>query len=348
MDILVKKAAGKKWLVWSAAFFITLTATGGILTLHRWSNTSHRAVELLSDLEAQANRLSAIEWEAMARKELIPELRQSQQRVRGFLDRIFDQLSFHSEDRDLQQLRTAFHKYAEAINVEFHLLDSGQFAEALRVDNERVDAAYAELTEHIGRMQSRYAASSRGTIWAVDAASTSVLFVAAIAIGLLFSRFEQIQRIRQVLLAEQKALRLSEVRFRSLVQNTSDIIAILDPLPPTIKFVSDSIRRILGHQPAELMGSDFLKLIHPGDTGTMQRFLVSCTYNPGSTYTTELRVRHSNGHWSTVEIYGDNRIEDDAIGGIVINVRDVSERKQVAEALDQRQIEFELPERKLH
>jgi len=348
MDIFVKKVSGKKWLVWSAAFFITLTATGGILTLHRWCNTSHRAVELLSDLEAQANRLSAIEWEAMARKALIPELRQSQQQVRGLQERIFDELYRYAEDRDLLQLRKVFRNYAAAVDAEFHLLESGQFAEAFRIDNERVDATYDELTELIGRVQARYAASSRWTIRVVDAASTSVLFVAAISIGLLFSRFEQMQRIKQVLIAERKALRLSEERFRSLVQNTSDIIAILDPLPPTIKFVSDSIRRILGHQPAQLIGSDFLKLIHPGDTGTMQRFLASCTYNMGSTYTTELRVRHSNGHWSTVEIFGDNRIDDDAIGGIVVNMRDVSGQKQVADMLDQKQIEFELPERKLH
>jgi PAS domain S-box-containing protein len=348
MVIVAKKFSGKKWLVWSAAFFITLTATGGILTLHRWSNASHRAVELLADLEAQANRMSAIEWEAVARKQLIPELRRSQQQVRGFLDRIFDELSRHAQDRDLQQLRIVFQKYAQAIDAEFQMLESGRIAEALRVDNERVDATYAELTELIEGVQARYAGSSRWTIWTVDTASTSVLFVAAISIGLLFSRFEQMQRIKQVLLAEQKALRLSEERFRSLVQNTSDIIAILDPLPPTVTFVSDSIRRILGHQPAELIGSNFLKLIHPGDTGTMQRFLASCTYNMGSTYTTELRVRHNNGQWSTVEIFGDNRIDDDAIGGIVINMRDVSERKQVAQVLDQRQIEFDLPERKLH
>ena len=348
MDVFDKKPSGKKWLVWSAAFFITLTATGGILTLHRWSNSSHRAVELLSDLEAQANPLSAIGWEAMARKAMIPELKRSHQVVRHQLDRIFIELQSHADAQHLQQLQMIFHNYEQAVDEEFRLLESKRFDEAIRADDEKVDATYDELIEIVGQVQGRYAASSRWTIQVVDTASALLLFFAAIAIGLLFSRFEQVQRIKQVLLVEQKALRRSEERFRSLVQNTSDIIAILDPLPPTIKFVSDSIRRILGHRPADLIGSDFSKLVHPGDTGTMQRFLASCTYNVGSTYTTEVRIQHRNGSWSTVEMFGDNRVEDRAIGGIVINFRDVSERKQVGEDLVQQQIELELPERKLH
>jgi PAS domain S-box-containing protein len=151
-----------------------------------------------------------------------------------------------------------------------------------------------------------------------------------------------------VLVVEQKALRRSEERFRSLVHNTSEIIAILDPLPPTITFVSESIRRILGHRPEELVGRDIFSFIHPSDATAMQSFLASCAYNVGATYTTEVRIRHSNGDWSPVEALGDNRLNDAAVRGIVVNFRDISERKRFEEDLEQLQIDLDLPDRKLH
>lgn len=348
MDIVGKLELRKEWLVWSVAIFITLSAICGILTLHRWSNESHRIVSLLSSIEAQANRLNALEWEAMARKDLITELRRSQQFARHQMDRTFAEINKLVDDDELLELRISYREYLRAIDEEFRLLDAQLFAQARRVEEEQVDPKYDALIDSIGQAQIRYAAGSRWTIFLVDIGTSLVLIVAAIAIGFLFSRFEQIQRVKQVLLAEQNALRASEERFRSLVHNTSDIIAIIAPLPPTIKFVSDSIRRILGHRPAELIGSDFAKLVHPSDASAMQHFLANCAYSSGSTYMVEVRVRRANGDWTMVEMFGDNRVKHPAIGGIVINFHDVTERKQVEEFLEQRQIELELPDRKLH
>jgi PAS domain S-box-containing protein len=348
MDIIEKLESRKEWLIWSVAIFITVSAIGGILTLHRWSGESHRIVGLLSSVEAQANRLNALEWQVMARQDLILELRRSQQFARHQMDRTFADINKLVDDNDLLDLRIAYRDYLRAIDEEFRLLDAQLFAEARRVDNEKVDPHYDALIDSIAQAQIRYGARSRWTIFLVDIGTSLVLIVAAISIGFLFSRFEQIRRVKQVLLAEQNALRTSEERFRALVHNTSDIIAILAPLPPTIQFVSDSIRRILGHRPADLIGSDFGKLVHPSDTSAMQRFLANCAYSNGSTYMVEVRIRRANGDWSLVEMFGDNRVKHPAIRGIVINFHDVTERKQVEEFLEHRQIELELPDRKLH
>jgi PAS domain S-box-containing protein len=348
MQIVDPHVSGRKWLVWTMAFIITLSAIGGILTLHRWSDASHRVVELISEIEGQANRLSAIEWEAMSRQGLFPELRHSHEQVRNQLDRDFSELSQYVDDDSFWEMRRIYSAYAQATDEEFRLLDSLRFGEAMRVDDEKADSAYLALIELISRARARFTASSRWTLLAVDVGSASVLIFAAISIGLLFSRYERLQRGRQVLLAEQTALRRSERRFRSLVHNTSDIIAILDPLPPTFTFVSDSIRRILGHRPEDLIGSDIFSFIHPNDAAIMQRFLASCAYSVGATYMAEVRIRHSNGDWSLVEVLGDNRMSDAAVRGIVVNFRDVSERKRIEDDLDQRQIELVLPDRKLH
>ncbi len=348
MDIIEKLESRKEWLIWSVAIFITVSAICAILTLHRWSNESHQVVGLLSSIEAQANRLNALEWEAVARQDLITELRRSQQFARHQLDRTFAEINRLVKTNDLLELRITYREYLRAIDEEFRLLEVARFAEARRLDEDQVAPNYDALIASIAEAQVRYGAASRWTVFMVDIGTSLVLVIAAISIGFLFSRFEQIQRVKQVLLAEQNAWRASEERFRSLVQNTSDIIAILTPLPPTIQFVSDSIRRILGHRPSELIGSDFGKLVHPSDTAALQRFLANCVYSAGSTYMVEVRIRRANGDWCLVEMFGDNRVKHPAIRGIVINFHDVTERKQVEEYLEQRQIELEAPDRKLH
>ncbi len=348
MQVVDPHVSGRKWLVWAVAFIITLSAIYGILTLHRWSDASRRVVELMSEIEGQANRLSAVEWEAMSRKGLFPELRHAHRQARGRMDRDFNELNQYVDDDSFWEIRRIYAAYVQAADEEFSLLESQRFGEAVRVDDEKVDTAYLALIESISRARARYAASSRWTLLAVDVGSASVLIFAAISIGLLFSRYERLQRGRQVLLAEQTALRQSERRFRSLVHNTSDIIAILDPLPPNITFVSESIRRILGHRPEDLIGRDIFSFIHPDDAVIMQRFLASCAYSIGATYMAEVRIRHSNGDWSAVEVLGDNRMNDAAVRGIVANFRDVSERKRIEDDSDQRHIELDLPDRKLH
>lgn len=348
MKFFTLQDSGKEWLVWAAAFLITLSAIGGILTLHRQANESHRVVNLLKDIEAQVNRLNALEWEAVVRKSWIAELKESQQFVRRQVERAFDQLTHYVDAETLEEIRRPYRDYLQVIDEEFRLLDAKRFAEAMRVDEGKVDPAYDALVDVIAQAQMRYANSSRWTILAVDVGSSSALILAAISIGYLFSRFEQVQRVKQVLLAQQDALRTSEERFRSLVHNSSEIIAILNPLPPTVRFVSDSIRRILGHQPADLIGTDISKLIHPRDAAAMQRFLASCAFSAGSTYMTEVRIRRSNGEWCPVEIIGDNRVKEVAIRGIVINFHDISERKSVEDDMDRGDFEFEPSDRKLH
>ena len=342
------RAPGRKWFLWIIASLITLASIGGILTLHRWSNRNHRVVELLSGIEALANRLSATEWEAVARKGLISELKRSQQLVRIELDRSLGELNRHVDDEELLAIQTMYRAYTGAIDEEFRLLEQRRIDEAIRADDEKVDPTYDALIDLVGHAQIRYAAASRWAIFAADIGSSLALIAAAVFIGVLFSRYEQVQRGEQMLLAAQNALRQSEARFRSLVQNASEVMAVLNPLPPTVLFISDSVRRILGHSPDRLIGTDFSKLVHPDDAGKMQRFLANCSYSSAVTQTVEVRLRRGDVQWTLVEMFGDNRLEDRTIGGIVVNFRDVSEARQIEAALSEEGYEFNPADRKLH
>ena len=132
----------------------------------------------------------------------------------------------------------------------------------------------------------------------------------------------------------EEELRDSEERFRTLVQNASDIISILNP-DGTIRYVSPSVEWVLGYQPDERVGRDvFGEETHPDDTESTRDAFAGGLERPGSTsHLMRFRVRHKNGSWRHLEAVAANRLDHPAIEGIVVNARDVTERKAYEERL---------------
>ena len=127
-------------------------------------------------------------------------------------------------------------------------------------------------------------------------------------------------------------LHVSERRFRSMVENGSDIISILNA-DGTRRYVSPSIERILGYTPEELTGQNTFHLIHPDDRQRVVDAFTEALKIPQLTLTLEYRSRHKNGSWRNIETVGKNFFDDPAVAGIVINSRDVTERYRAEEAL---------------
>ncbi|MBA3943355.1 MAG: PAS domain S-box protein [Herpetosiphonaceae bacterium] len=122
------------------------------------------------------------------------------------------------------------------------------------------------------------------------------------------------------------ALEASAARFRSLVQNAADVIGVIDATGITT-YQSPSVERVLGYHPDELIGRNSLWLLHPEDEARVYQ-LLGGTRSPASPTVMEFRVRHKDGSWRVIEANSTNRLHDPAIGGIVINYRDVTERKR--------------------
>ncbi|MBE7555515.1 MAG: PAS domain S-box protein [Anaerolineales bacterium] len=134
------------------------------------------------------------------------------------------------------------------------------------------------------------------------------------------------------------ALRASEKNFRSLIENASDGIAVTDSAGSFI-YVSPSYERIWGWTAEELAGRPFLPLIHPDDLPVAQASIGRLLTNPGEVGSTEIRVRHKDGSWRVIE--GKGRALPN--GNIISNVRDVTERRQIEDAL--RRLNEELEDR---
>ena len=130
----------------------------------------------------------------------------------------------------------------------------------------------------------------------------------------------------------EDALRASEERFRSLVQNASDIIVVLDG-DGTILYESPAVGRILGFAPEERVGLGALGLIHPEDRDRVAEVLRDHRDVPGPFPPLEYRVRDRGGSWRYLEAVGENLLHDPAVGGIVVNARDITERRLAEEAL---------------
>ncbi|MBA2441968.1 MAG: PAS domain S-box protein, partial [Rubrobacter sp.] len=124
----------------------------------------------------------------------------------------------------------------------------------------------------------------------------------------------------------------SEKRFRSLVQNASDVITVLDGAG-TIRYESPAVEPVLGYRPEDLVGRSAFDLIHPEDVDEASRVFAGLAQSPGATREVGYRIRHADGSWSYVEAVGANRLEDPAINGIVVNSRDATARRESERAL---------------
>ena len=140
---------------------------------------------------------------------------------------------------------------------------------------------------------------------------------------------------RSIRYAFTRTLRIlgeSEKRFRSLVQNVSDIIAVLDG-EGDICYESPSVERLLGYSPEDLVGRSAFDYVHSDDLQRVRSIFVEITKRSGTSGPVEVRVRHVDGSWRYLEATVNNLLGDPAVKGIVVNSRDVTERKQAEEKL---------------
>ncbi|PSB03526.1 sensor histidine kinase [Merismopedia glauca] len=128
----------------------------------------------------------------------------------------------------------------------------------------------------------------------------------------------------------ETALRQSEERFRSLIENALDIIMILEA-DGTISYVSPSVEKILGYSVVELVGSNAIDPVHPDDSIATGDRLTNTIPNPELTRPIEFRYRHQDGSWRILEAIGQPFMDSAANLQIIVNARDITERKRLDE-----------------
>lgn len=130
----------------------------------------------------------------------------------------------------------------------------------------------------------------------------------------------------------ESALAKSEAKFRALVQNSSDLIAVLDA-DGTITYQSPCSRDILGLPPEELEGKNIFDFVHPDDVSTASASFKESLNNPGKTQVAEYRFRNQDGLWHYLESKSNFSGSEHNLNGVVVNSRDITERKQTEEKI---------------
>lgn len=129
-------------------------------------------------------------------------------------------------------------------------------------------------------------------------------------------------------------LRDRDERFRLLVENSSD--ALLLTAPSGVAFyASRPVARILGYDPVGFVGRDLFALMHPDDRDRLSWVFAELKSQAGTSITTEFRCAHADGTFRHVEAVVANRTQERRLGAFVINLRDLSERRRAAAALEE-------------
>jgi diguanylate cyclase (GGDEF)-like protein/PAS domain S-box-containing protein len=156
--------------------------------------------------------------------------------------------------------------------------------------------------------------------------------LAVLNVLLLFLLMRLLGVVSAERLSAEQAVRTNEQRFRALVQNSTDVVLITDAHAVPI-YVSPSIMRVTGRSQEEVRGADPFALVHPDDRAGLEQMLAAVVATPGAERELELRVLHGDNTWHWVETYVRNLLDEPSVGGLVINFRDTTERRELENRL---------------
>ena len=131
------------------------------------------------------------------------------------------------------------------------------------------------------------------------------------------------------------AVRLSEDRFRSLIQNSSDVTMIIDE-EGLYRYLSPAVHELLGYEPRELVGTRATDYVHSDDWALLRRRLDAEFQASSDTAVLEFRMLRRDGSIRDVEAVISNQLQRPSVAGYVTNVRDTTERKKFEELLSHR------------
>ncbi len=127
-------------------------------------------------------------------------------------------------------------------------------------------------------------------------------------------------------------------RFRALMDKSPDVLLLADA-NAKIHFASQPLERVLGYAPSEFVGRVGFSFVHPDQEIAARELMLDVLSEPGNSRTGEFRVRAKDNGWKQLEVTCTNLLDDPGVGAVVVNFRDVTERKRIE---DERQVMVEI------
>ena len=261
------------------------------------------------------------------RKRAESALRESEQRFRGSFERAATGMALVGTDGRFLRVNRSL---CEILGYTERELLGKTFQETTHPDDLEVDLEHLrQLLVRVVRTyqtEKRYLHKDGHVVWTLlsvsvvhDEENEPLYFIC------------QIQDVTERKKVEKRIIE-SEERFRSLVQNSSDIITILEA-DGTVRYVSPAVERVMGFKPEEQVGTNAFGSVHPDDREQALNTFAEVLKRPGLHPTLEFRVCHKDGSWRYLEHVVNNLLGDSAVRGVVVNSWDVTERKALVEQL---------------
>ncbi|WP_136718506.1 GGDEF and EAL domain-containing protein [Halorientalis salina] len=140
---------------------------------------------------------------------------------------------------------------------------------------------------------------------------------------------------------DRKARDRDLARYETFVEIATEFVTVVDA-EKTVEYVSPAATQVVGHEPDDIVGSSLLEHVHPDDREGVETEIGKLLGSPSKTVTCTYRLQQADGSWATVESRGVNRLDADAIGGLVFVTRDVTEQTDREQTLEQVRQRFEL------
>ena len=308
------------------ALGVAAAAAYGIVSLQDAAGRAGDAQYVLASLNADTFHALHLQERAVHDDAFGPELQQqlgaALRAGSSRVDRLVE-LDGHGHP----EIERAFTSFRRGLDVVAVALRAGDREEAHRVETARIEPAVVRLTEAIDAdLVEHDQEAGRADVMA-DRGSIVTLAVAALVVFGLTSLRRRSRQAALRLATEQATLQVSEERFRSLVQHSSDMITIVDAdLVPV--YNTPSVEDVMGYRDPELLASaEAGELVHPDDEpGVRARLLELLEEAQGHSAMLAYRVKHRDGSWRHVETIATNLLGEPTIAGLVLNSRDVTER----------------------
>ena len=161
----------------------------------------------------------------------------------------------------------------------------------------------------------------------------TIVLATSLLLLVLRWHFGKLEALRaQTLRKSEAAVRASEERLRTLVENSRDLIIVMDREGKRRETYGD-VEVITGFRPEDRGPLSHFEAMHPDDLPRIRMEYAALVNAPGATVRTEWRHRHKDGSYRWLEGVASNRMGVPGVDGIVLCIRDVSERRRADEAL---------------
>ncbi len=266
------------------------------------------------------NRTEQLEHEIEDRKRAEDALRKSEEFFKAIVQNSYDSIVVIDEQGKRKYASSSFSNVGGYNSKEmlgksvFNLIHPEDKAMVSGIFNELLDDPYK-----VHSLQARYLAKDGTYIW-VEVVGVNMLGNPIVQGIVLHTRDITDRKMME------EDLHKSEERFRAIVQNSTDIIVLVDEKGIN-KYISPSFESITGYKIKDRLGKSGVEFIHPDDKTKVMKNFNQVLSKPDITYKGETRYLHSDGTYHWLEISAMNLIKDPNVNGIVLTFKDVSERK---------------------